>query len=229
MAGKAPKLLIIEDEPDMALGLRDNFEFEGYTVSTASDGEQGLRKALDEQPDVILLDLMLPRKSGLEVCRELRSRGVATPIVMLTARSQEADIVAGLETGADDYVTKPFRIGELSARVKAQLRRAAQDEDAGEYEFGRMRLDFRHCRAWRGGAAIELSMKEFEILRYFVRRRGEVVTRDELLERVWDMPNYPLTRTVDNHIAKLRQKIEDEPASPRWIVTVHRAGYKFLG
>jgi DNA-binding response OmpR family regulator len=230
MDNESPKLLIVEDEPEMALGLRDNFEFEGYTVSTASDGEEGLRKALAEDPDLILLDIMLPKMSGLEVCRTLRKRGVTTPILMLTARTQEKDVVEGLETGADDYVAKPFSIRELVARVRAHLRRSAPKlPDLDEYEFGGLHLDFRNYQATRGGETLLLSPREFEILRFLVRHRGEVVTREQLLEQVWGITSQIMTRTVDNHIAKLRQKVEEEPSDPRWIVTVHRSGYKFLG
>jgi len=230
MDNEPPKLLIVEDEPEMALGLRDNFEFEGYTVSTAADGEEGLRKALAEDPDLILLDIMLPKMSGIEVCRTLRKRGVTTPILMLTARTQEKDVVEGLETGADDYVAKPFSIRELVARVRAHLRRSApKPPDPDEYEFGGLHLDFRNYQATRGGETLLLSPREFELLRFFVRHRGEVVTREQLLEQVWGITSRIMTRTVDNHIAKLRQKVEEEPSGPRWIVTVHRSGYKFLG
>ncbi|MCC6342662.1 MAG: response regulator transcription factor [Bryobacterales bacterium] len=229
MDNESPKLLIVEDEPEMALGLRDNFEFEGYTVSTAADGEEGLRKALAEGPDLILLDIMLPRMSGLDVCRALRRRGVTTPILMLTARTQEQNVVEGLETGADDYIAKPFSIRELVARVRAHLRRSAPTPCPDEYEFGGIHLDFRNYQATRGGEPLLLSPREFELLRFFVRHRGEVVTREQLLEQVWDITSRIMTRTVDNHIAKLRQKVEDEPSDPRWIVTVHRSGYKFLG
>ncbi|HUQ91636.1 MAG TPA: response regulator transcription factor [Bryobacteraceae bacterium] len=227
---KPPKLLIVEDEPELAMGLRDNFEFEGFTVITAGDGEEGLRKAFAEQPDLILLDIMLPKMSGLDLCKALRARGYTTPIVMLTARCQEKDVVAGLETGADDYVTKPFRLLELVARVRAHLRRsAAQPVDLTEYEFGGLRVDFKNYQAIRSGAPLALSPREFEILRFFILHRGDVVTREQLLEQVWEISSQVMTRTVDNHIAKLRQKIEDEPAEPRWIVTVHRSGYRFLG
>jgi two-component system alkaline phosphatase synthesis response regulator PhoP len=230
MEPRSPKLLIIEDEPDMVLGLRDNFEFEGFRVMTATDGEDGLRRALSDQPDIILLDLMLPKLNGLEVCRSLRKRGVSTPIVVLTARGQEEDVVAGLELGADDYVTKPFSIRELTARVRAHLRRSLHaHDDIAQASFGDLEIDFRQYRASKSGRPVALSPREFDILRHFLRRRGEVVTREELLEQVWGITSYPLTRTVDNHIAKLRQKIEDDAAHPKWILTVHRSGYKLLG
>ena len=224
-----PKLLIIEDEPDLVLGLRDNFEFEGFRVLDAGDGENGLALAVSEEPDLILLDLMLPKMSGYDVCRELRRRGFKMPVIMLTAKSQEADIIAGLELGADDYVTKPFSVRQLVARVKAHLRRSSGKGEQNEYSFGDIWLDFRNYQAKRAGEPLTLSPKEFDLLRYFVRRRGETVSREDLLNDVWDIHDYPMSRTVDNHIAKLRQKIEAEPANPRWIITVHRTGYKFLG
>jgi DNA-binding response OmpR family regulator len=197
---------------------------------TATDGEDGLRRALSDQPDIILLDLMLPKLNGLEVCRSLRKRGVSTPIVVLTARGQEEDVVAGLELGADDYVTKPFSIRELTARVRAHLRRSLHaHDDIAQASFGDLEIDFRQYRASKSGRPVALSPREFDILRHFLRRRGEVVTREELLEQVWGITSYPLTRTVDNHIAKLRQKIEDDAAHPKWILTVHRSGYKLLG
>lgn len=224
------RVLIIEDEPDMVLGLRDNFEFEGYDVLVARDGSEGLKRAMSDSPDVILLDIMLPRMSGLDVCRQLRSNGVEAPIIMLTARGQEIDKVIGLEMGADDYVTKPFSIKELLARVRAHLRRARkQVADIESYIFGDVNLNFKKYQATRGEQDIELSPREFELLKYFIQHRGETITRDQLLDDVWGYDNYPFTRTVDNHIAKLRQKVEPVPAEPKYIITVHRVGYKFLG
>lgn len=224
------RVLIIEDEPDMVLGLRDNFEFEGYDVLVASDGSEGLKRAMSDNPDVILLDIMLPRMSGLDVCRQLRSQGVETPIIMLTARGQEVDKVIGLEMGADDYVTKPFSIKELLARVRAHLRRAKKQlVDIEHYSFGDVNLNFKKYQATRGELEIELSPREFELLKYFIQHKGETITRDQLLDDVWGYDNYPFTRTVDNHIAKLRQKVEPVPAEPKYIITVHRVGYKFLG
>jgi len=222
------RILIIEDEPDMALGLRDNFEFEGYAVSVARDGEEGLNQALVEKPDLIILDVMMPRMSGLDVCRQLRGRSVAAPIIMLTARGQEMDKVIGLETGADDYVTKPFSLQELLARVRAHLRRQAR-RSTETYRFGDIELDFRRYQASRDGHPLDLSPREYEILKYLVEHRGETVTREQLLDEVWGYDNYPLTRTIDNHIAKLRHKIEPAPTEPRYIITVHRIGYRFLG
>ena len=214
----------------MMIGLRDNCEYEGYDVAVARDGEEGLAKALAEHPDLILLDVMLPRKSGLDVCRELRQRGVSVPILMLTARSQEMDKVVGLEVGADDYVTKPFSIRELLARIRAHLRRSNRPPaDGDNYRFGNIELNFRQHQASRAGEPMSLSPREFELMKFFIRHRGEPVTREQLLESVWDLRNYPFTRTVDNHIARLRQKIEPSPAEPEWIITVHKIGYKFLG
>lgn len=222
------KILIIEDEPNMVIGIRDSLEYEGFQVIAAYDGLEGSDKALDERPDLILLDVMLPGKSGLDVCRELRARGVDVPIIMLTARSQEIDKVVGLEVGADDYVTKPFSIRELLARIRAHLRRASrQTVDVESFTAGSLELDLRKYRAWKNGELLELTAREFEILRYLIRHRGEVVTRDQLLDEVWGYSNNPISRTIDNHIAKLRQKIEDNPAEPRLIVTVHRLGYRF--
>ncbi|MGH9940289.1 MAG: response regulator transcription factor [Blastocatellia bacterium] len=225
-----PRILIIEDEPEMVLGLRDNLEYEGFEVITAEDGETGLNRALNSQPDLILLDVMLPRLSGLDVCRRLRGHDVAAPIIMLTARGQEIDKVLGLEIGADDYVTKPFSLRELLARVRAHLRRAARrPAEIERYCFGGIELDFRKYEAFKSGAPLEMTPREFELLKYFIRHRGETVTRDQLLDDVWGYDNFPLTRTVDNHIARLRQKIEETPAEPQYIITVHRIGYKFTG
>lgn len=224
------KILIIEDEPSMVLGLQDNLEYEGYEVIAAVDGEAGVNRALKDKPNLILLDVMLPKKSGLDVCRELRSQGLESPIIMLTARGQEIDKVLGLEIGADDYVTKPFSINELLARVRAHLRRAAKMvSELESYRFGEVELNFKKYLASKNGEPIELSPREFELMKYLIRHRGETVTRDELLDKIWGYDNYPITRTVDNHIARLRQKIEAIPNEPEYILTVHRVGYKFIG
>jgi DNA-binding response OmpR family regulator len=223
------KVLIIEDEPNMVLGLKDSCEYEGYEVCVARDGKEGLEKASTEKPDLILLDVMLPLMSGIDVCRTLRARGIETPILMLTARSQEIDKVVGLEVGADDYVTKPFSIKELLARIRAHLRRAAKQVVVIEsFTFGDVELNFRKYTARKGGQALDLSAREFAILHYLIRRRGEIVTRDQLLDEVWGYDSTPVTRTVDNHIAKLRQKIEQDPSEPQHIITVHRLGYRFI-
>ena len=223
------KILIVEDEPDMVLGLKDNFEFEGYEVLTASDGVVGLERARSQKPDAVILDIMLPRLSGLEVCKTLRSEGFTAPIVMLTARGQEIDKVVGLELGADDYVTKPFSIRELLARVRAILRRTeGTKKRLSRYRFSDVELDFEAYRAKKAGEALELSPREFELLRYLIERKGETVTRDKLLEDVWGYESYPSTRTVDTHIAKLRAKIGDSGSEPTWILTIHGVGYKFV-
>lgn len=225
------KILIVEDEPEMALGLKDNFEFDGHAVSIAADGEQGLALALSERPDLIILDLMLPKKSGLDVCRELRMQQIKTPIIMLTARGQEIDKVLGLELGADDYLTKPFSVRELLARVKAVMRRSAtaQTEPEDIVRIGDLEINFNHYTATRAGQSVEFVHKEFDILRYFIAHKGQTVSRSELLDQVWGYDSDPTTRTVDNFILKLRKKIEKDPANPEHILTVHGIGYKFIG
>ena len=223
------KVLIIEDEPNMVLGLKDSCEYEGYEVAVARDGKEGLEKASTEKPDIILLDVMLPLMSGLDVCRTLRNRGFEIPILMLTARGEEMDKVVGLEVGADDYVTKPFSIKELLARVRAHLRRSSKQlVELESFSFGDVELNFKKLTARKGGQALDVSAREFEILRYLIRHRGETVTRDQLLDEVWGYDSTPITRTVDNHIAKLRQKIEQDPSEPQHIITVHRLGYRFI-
>jgi len=224
-----PKLLIVEDDDSMAVALRDGFEFEGYDVTVARDGASGLELARAEPPDVLILDVMLPKMSGLDVCREIRKHGSRLPILMLTARGQEIDKVLGLKLGADDYVTKPFGFLELAARVEALLRRATGGGSTEELAFGDIRVNFRRAEATKDGKPLELSARELRLIKYFAEHRGEAITREELLDSVWDYENAPFTRTVDMHIAKLRKKIEEDPAEPRWIVTVHRIGYKFTG
>src|SRR5262247_4237580 len=224
-----PRILIIEDESDLALGLRNNLEIEGCEVITARDGEEGARLAFQERPDLILLDIMLPRMSGLDVCRQVRAKGMNTPIIMLTARGQEIDKVIGLEIGADDYVTKPFSIRELIARVKAVLRRVTQPPAAPEvYRFNDVEVNIRGNEVRRAGAPVELSAKEFALLAYFISHPAETLSRDRLLDEVWGYENYPSTRTVDTHILRLRQKLEPNPEEPRFILTVHGIGYKFV-
>jgi DNA-binding response OmpR family regulator len=223
------KILIVEDEPNMLLGLTDALQCEGFIVSAATDGQQGIEKASTEKPDLVLLDVMLPRVSGFDVCRSLRGMGVAVPIIMLSARGQEIDKVIGLEIGADDYVTKPFSVQELLARVRAHLRRASRGVvQLKSFRFSDIELDFTRYLAYKAGEPIDVSQREFEILRYLINHRGEVVSRDRLLDDVWGYDSYPITRTVDNHIAKLRQKIEINPAEPTHILTVHRLGYRFI-
>jgi DNA-binding response OmpR family regulator len=226
------RILVIEDEPQMLLGLRDNLELEGYEVATASDGDEGLQKAASFNPDLVILDVMLPRKNGFDVCRELRARGTTTPVVMLTARNQETDKVLGLELGADDYVTKPFSITELLARVRAVLRRASTrpaTTPADTYRIGDLEVDFRIHQARRGKQRVEFTAREFELLRYFVTHIGQVVTREQILNEVWGYEEFPTTRTIDNFVAKLRQKIERSPHAPEHILTIHGSGYKFVG
>jgi DNA-binding response OmpR family regulator len=222
------KILIVEDEPDMLLGLKDNFEFEGYQVLTATDGQLGLEKARKEKPYVLILDIMMPKLSGLEVCKTLRGEGFDKPVIMLTARGQEIDKVVGLELGADDYVTKPFSIRELLARVRAVLRRSEGTKRLSRYRFADVDLDFEVYRATKAGVPLELSPREFELLRYLIERKGETVTRERLLEDVWGYESYPSTRTVDTHIAKLRAKIGDSGSEPRFVLTIHGMGYKFV-
>jgi len=224
------RILVIEDEPQMLLGLRDNLELEGYEVQTAADGDEGLAKAAAVAPDLVILDVMLPRKNGFDVCRELRARSNTTPIVMLTARSAETDKVLGLELGADDYVTKPFSITELLARVRAVLRRSAAQKPAADVvQIGDIEMDFRLHQARRGTARVDFTAREFELLRYFVQHTGQVVTREQILNEVWGYEEFPTTRTIDNFVAKLRQKIERSPHAPEHILTIHGSGYKFVG
>jgi two-component system alkaline phosphatase synthesis response regulator PhoP len=226
----AAKVLVVEDEPNMVAGLRDNFEFEGYEVITARDGVEGLEAALVESPDVVVLDVMMPRLSGLEVCRQLRAKRPSLPIIMLTARGQEVDKVVGLELGADDYVTKPFSIRELLARVKALLRRSASiPKNQEQYTFGDVDVDLHRRRVLKSGTALDISSKEFELLKYFICHSGEALSRDRLLEEVWGYENYPTTRTVDTHIVRLRQKLEPDPEQPQFFLTVHGTGYRFVG
>ena len=224
------KVLIVEDDDSMVAALRDGFEYEGYTVALARDGAAGLGLATTESFDLILLDVMLPKMSGLDVCREIRKAGNNVPIIMLTARGQEIDKVLGLKLGADDYVTKPFGFLELMARVEAVLRRASGRAVRVEaYQFGAVRADFKKGEVRKDGKMLELTSRELRLLQYFVEHRGEVIGRDQLLDAVWDYDAAPLTRTVDMHVAKLRKKIEDRAARPRYLVTVHGMGYKFNG
>jgi two-component system alkaline phosphatase synthesis response regulator PhoP len=214
----------------MVQGLRDNFEYEGYEVISAADGMDGLNRAIADQPDLVVLDVMMPKMSGLDVCKQLKTRKPSMPIIMLTARGQEIDKVVGLELGADDYVTKPFSIRELMARVKAVLRRASPQAATAEiYRFSDVEVNVRSNEVLRGGQPVELSSKEFALLAYFVAHPAETLSRDRLLDAVWGYENYPTTRTVDAHIVHLRQKLEPNPEEPRFILTVHGSGYKFVG
>jgi DNA-binding response OmpR family regulator len=227
---KRAKILVVEDEPNMVVGLRDNFEFEGYEVITARDGVEGLQLALEESPDLVVLDVMMPRMSGLEVCKQLRAQRASIPIIMLTARGQEVDKVVGLELGADDYVTKPFSIRELLARVKAVLRRTSVlPKELDQHTFGDIEVDLRRCRVLKSGKALDVSSKEFELLKYFICHAGETLSRHQLLEDVWGYEHYPTTRTVDTHLVRLRQKLEPNPEQPEYFLTVHGTGYRFVG
>ncbi len=227
------RVLIVEDDEAMSVALRDGFQYEGYAVTLARDGEAGLQLATADPPDLILLDVMLPRMTGLDICKQLRSGGNGVPIIMLTARGQEIDKVLGLKLGADDYITKPFGFMELLARAEAVLRRSRSPilppEALETYRFGDVAIDFRRHEARKGSVALDLSPREFQLLAYFIQHRSEIVTRETLLDTVWDYNAIPFTRTVDMHIAKLRKKIEDNPADPKHVITVHRLGYKFTG
>ena len=224
------RILVVEDDPAILRGLADNLKFESYEVLTAGDGEAAYRLLRETKPDLLILDLMLPRMSGYELCRKARSEGITTPILMLTARGEEADRVLGLDLGADDYVTKPFSVRELLARVRAILRRGAGPPKPmpDDLRFSDVVVDFRRYEARKGETALEMTRKEFGVLRLLAARAGEVVSREELLNEVWGYENYPSTRTVDNHIASLRSKIEEDPAQPRRLLTVHGVGYKLL-
>jgi len=222
------RILVVEDDAALARGLKTNLEVEGYRVAVANDGEEGLRAALADRPDLVLLDVMMPKLSGLDVCKRLRERDFKNPIVMLTARGEEVDRVVGLQYGADDYVVKPFGLRELLARIQAHLRREQRySEELASYEFSDVQLDFERYTATRNGSALALSPREFELLRYMIRNRGRTVTREELLDAVWGLSQDSVTRTVDNHVAKLRNKVDDA-SNPEHIITVHKVGYKFI-
>lgn len=225
------RILIIEDDMAILRGLKDNLEYESYEVLTATDGEQGYCLIQEKKPDLIILDLMLPKMSGYELCRKVRKEGITTPILMLTARGEEVDRVLGLDLGADDYVTKPFSVPELLARIRAIIRRVHQAKtgDLPSYlRFGDVIIDFKCFEARKDEEVLDLSRKEFGVLRLLAARAGEVVTRDELLDEVWGYDQYPTTRTVDNHISLLRTKLEDDPSHPRHLITVHGVGYKLV-
>jgi two-component system, OmpR family, alkaline phosphatase synthesis response regulator PhoP len=227
------RILLVEDEPSLVLTVSDRLLSEGYQVETAGDGETALARALAEPFDLIILDVMLPGRDGFEVCRELRSRGGQVPVLMLTARSQVIDRVVGLKLGADDYLTKPFEMIELLARVEALLRRSpaptAPAVLSGTYTAGDVRVDFRRAEVFRGNEPVTLSALEFKLLAYFIENRGALLTRDELLDKVWGYDAMPVTRTVDVHVGSLRQKLERNPSHPELFLTVHRRGYRFAG
>jgi two-component system, OmpR family, alkaline phosphatase synthesis response regulator PhoP len=226
------RILLVEDEPGLQMTLRDRLTSEGYVVETEADGDMGFARAAGGGFDLVILDVMLPGRSGFDVCRDLRQNGVDVPVLMLTARGQVADRVVGLKLGADDYLTKPFEMAELLARVEARLRRdvpAASANTPESYRFGIVHVDFRKAEVMREGVAVDLSAKEFHLLKYFIEHRGATVSRNELLDSVWGYDAMPSTRTVDVHVAWLRKKVEPQPHLPRYILTVHGLGYKFVG
>ncbi|HEY0511447.1 MAG TPA: response regulator transcription factor [Thermoanaerobaculia bacterium] len=231
VASPPRRILLVEDEPSLVLTLTDRLVAEGYQVENARDGDTGVALAVADSFDLILLDVMLPGKDGFEVCRELRQRGLEIPIVMLTARGQVVDRVVGLKLGADDYVTKPFEMIELLARVEALFRRSrtSTSSAAGTYAFGDVRVDFRRGEVFRDGEPVQLSALEFKLLAYFIQNRGTLLSRNELLDKVWGYDAMPTTRTVDVHVASLRQKLERNPSRPEFILTAHRRGYRFAG
>ena len=223
------RILVVEDDTSILRGLVDNLEYESYEVITATDGEAGYRLIQEKEPDLIILDLMLPKLSGYELCRKVRDEGVTTPILMLTARGEEADRVLGLDLGADDYVTKPFSIRELLARIRAILRRSQPSYTMpDELCVDDVVVNFRRYEARKGDKELKLTRKEYSVLQALAMRAGEAVTRDELLDEVWGYDSYPTTRTVDNHIASLRAKLEDDPSQPRHLLTIHGVGYKWV-
>jgi DNA-binding response OmpR family regulator len=223
------KVLVVEDDPGILRTVADNLRFEQYDVVTATDGEAAYAALQAEHPDLIVLDLMLPRLNGFELCRRMRTEDIHVPVLMLTARGEEADRIRGLDLGGDDYVTKPFSVPELMARVRALLRRAlAASGPPALLKFGEVEIDFRRYEVHRQGRSVEMTRKEFALLKFLVSKEDTVVTRDELLNKVWGFESYPLTRTVDNHISSLRAKLESDPARPVHIQTVHGVGYKFV-
>ena len=225
------KILIIEDEQDLIKGLKLNLSDEGYYVDWAVNGTEGLRKAIEEAPDLIILDIMLPEMDGLEVCRKLRQKNIGIPVIMLTAKGEEIDKVVGLEIGADDYMTKPFSIRELIARIKARLRytETGRKSITELYSFGDIEIDFIKFKVKRKGKELDLTSLELDIMKYFIAHKGEVVARNDLLDKIWGYESYPTTRTIDNHILKLRKKIEEDPSHPRYIISVYGGGYRFVG
>lgn len=225
------RILLVEDDEAMAVALQDGFTFEGHDVVRASDGEEGLRLARETPPEILILDVMLPKMTGLDVCKQLRASGSSMPIIMLTARGQEIDKVLGLKMGADDYVTKPFSFMELMARVEAVLRRSQPMPSDGKavVQLGNVSVDIARHQACRKGEPLALTPREFRLLAFFIEHRDEVVTREALLDAVWGYDTIPFTRTVDTHIAKLRKKIEDDPSDPKLLITVHRLGYRLVG
>ncbi|MHB8854265.1 MAG: response regulator transcription factor [Ignavibacteriaceae bacterium] len=223
------QILIIEDDPAILKGLTASLEAENYKIKSQSDGEKGYQFAKTENVDLIILDIMLPSKNGLDICRDLRKGGINTPILMLTSKKEEIDKVLGFEIGADDYVTKPFSIRELHARIKAILRRKSDlTNDIMEYSFGNIHLDFKKHEVEKNGSPVKLSEMELKILKFFIQNEGNVISRDQFLDNVWGYNSFPTTRTVDNYILSLRKKIEDDFSLPEHLLTVHKGGYKFV-
>ena len=227
------KILIVEDEPDMRLGLKDNLEFDGYEVDSAENGKDGYEKIIKNNYDLVLMDVMMPEMSGFEVCKQIRKEGINVPVILLTAKGEEIDKVRGLEIGADDYITKPFSLRELLARVKAVLRRAPEhnaqvEKKNSKIQIGLLTVDFSTFIAISKNKPVQMSHKEFELLHYLWDKRNAVVTRDDLLNKIWGYEESPTTRTVDNFIVRLRQKIEKDPERPHYIITVHGIGYKLI-
>jgi two-component system alkaline phosphatase synthesis response regulator PhoP len=224
------RILLVEDEPGVRLTVEDRLKSEGYAVECAVDGDEGSKRATNEPFDLVILDVMLPKRSGFDVCRDIRQRGLDTPVLMLTARTQVTDRVVGLKLGADDYLMKPFAMAELLARIEARLRRKeAEAPKPGAYRFGDVVVDFRKAEVEREGRELSLSAKEFQLLRYFIENKGATLSRDELLDHVWGYDAMPSTRTVDVHVAWLRRKLEPNPRHPQYILTLHGLGYKFVG
>ena len=223
------RILIVEDEPDIATVLADDLRMDDHDVEISADGEIALRQAREQSWDLIILDLMLPRRDGFEVCRALRQARIKTPIIMLTARTQEAEKVLGLELGADDYVTKPFSPRELRARIHAVLRRFRPDDHEGVYRFADFEVDFDRAQLRRGKKTLEATPLEFKLLAAFIRRRGRVLSREQLIEEAWGSGTFVTDRVVDSHIVNLRRKIEPKPAEPRYLVSVRGLGYRFDG
>ena len=224
------RILVVEDEPGIALGLEDDLRLEGWDVELVGDGLAASQRAREHSFDLILLDVMLPGKDGFDVCRELRKAGVETPIIMMTAKAQEAEKVLGLDLGADDYVTKPFSPRELRARIRAALRRGATTPQSAEvFRFGDIEVDAERCEVRRGGVVVDTTATEFKLLSVFVRNRGRVLSRDKLLDQAWGEGTFLTDRVVDNHIVALRRKIEPDPAEPKYLVSVRGLGYRFDG
>jgi len=226
---KQKSILVVEDDASILRGLKDNLSFEGYIVETASDGHEGLRLALEKSPDLLLLDIMLPGLSGYDICRKIKEQKPDIPIIMLTARGKEVDKVAGLDLGADDYITKPFSIPELLARIRAVLRRVQEPSaEIEQYTFGKTVMDFKKLETFVDGEEVKLSAREYAIMKVFIQHAGEVVHRHVLLDEVWGYEVYPTTRTVDNYVLDLRKKLEEDSAQPRHILSIRGAGYKFI-